>query len=246
MKVIGWLLLIGLSAVLLYIALLAVSALLVNGHKEYDKNSRYYRWLLNSATAFGMWLLRVRIHVSGLENIPKGTRFLLVGNHRSNFDPLVTWLVLRKYDIAYISKEENFHIPVFGRLIRKCAFMAIDREDPRKAIQTIYHAADLIHKDEVSVGVYPEGTRSKTGTLLPFHAGSFKIAQRAKVPVVVACMRGSEKAQTVNPFSSNRIWLEILDVIPAEDVASHRTDALAEQVREMIQDCLDRAGKGAD
>ena len=63
--------------------------------------------------------------------------------------------------------------------------------------------------------------------------------------MVVACVRGSEKAQVVNPFSSNRIWLEILDVIPAETVISQRTDALAEQAREMIQDCLDRAGKEA-
>lgn len=218
MKVIGWLLLIGLSAVLLYIALLAVSALLVNGHKEYDKNSRYYRWLLNSATAVGMWLLRVRIHVSGLENIPKGTRFLLVGNHRSNFDPLVTWLVLRKYDIAYISKEENFHIPVFGRLIRKCAFMAIDREDPRKAIKTIYHAADLIHKDEVSVGVYPEGTRSKECVLLPFHNGVFKIAQKADVPIVVVAIRGTEKIHKQFVRRVTDVYVDVIDCIPAEEV----------------------------
>ena len=122
MKVIGWLLLGGLCVIVLYIGLLVVSALLVDDKKEYDRNSRYYRWLLNSSTAIGVWLLRVRIHVSGLEKIPQDTRFLLVGNHRSNFDPLVTWLVFRKYDVAYVSgvRPPDSEMRVYGDRPREC------------------------------------------------------------------------------------------------------------------------------
>lgn len=218
MKVIGWLLLGGLCVIVLYIGLLVVSALLVDDKKEYDRNSRYYRWLLNSSTAIGMWLLRVRIHVSGLEKIPQDTRFLLVGNHRSNFDPLVTWLVFRKYDVAYVSKEANFHIPVFGRLIRKCAFMAIDRENARNAMKTIRHAADLIRRDEVSIGIYPEGTRSKDCVLLPFHNGVFKIAQKADVPIVVAAIRGTQNIHKQYIRKVTDVYVDIIDCIPAEAV----------------------------
>ena len=66
------------------------------------------------------------------------------------------------------------------------------------------------------------------------------------MPVVVACMRGSEKSQVVNPFSSNKVRLDILDVIPAETVAAMRTDALAQHVREQIQNHLHPAEQEAD
>jgi 1-acyl-sn-glycerol-3-phosphate acyltransferase len=183
--------------------------------------------------------------VNGLEKLPRDGRFLFVSNHCSIFDPMIVMDRLRDFNISFISKPENMSIPIVGRTLYGAGFLAIDRENDRNALKSILTAADYLKRDLCSIGIYPEGTRSKNGALLPFHAGSFKIAQRAKVPVVVACMRGSEKAQVVNPFSSNRIWLEILDVIPAETVTSQRTDALAEQAREMIQDCLDRAGKEA-
>jgi len=188
----------------------------------------------------------VRPVVTGLEKLPRDGRFLFVSNHCSIFDPMIVMDKLRDFNISFISKPENMAIPIVGKTLYGAGFLAIDRENDRNALKTILTAADYLKRDLCSIGIYPEGTRSKNGALLPFHAGSFKIAQRAKVPVVVACMRGSEKAQTVNPFSSNRICLEILDVIPAEDIAAHRTDALAERVRDMIQACLDRSGKEAD
>ena len=69
----------------------------------------------------------------GIDKIPKDGRFLFVSNHRSIFDPILTWYVLKDYDLAFILKAENFRIPIFGRIIRKCCFMAIDRENPRNA-----------------------------------------------------------------------------------------------------------------
>ena len=188
----------------------------------------------------------VRPVVTGLEKLPKDGRFLFVSNHCSIFDPMIVMDRLRDFNVSFISKPENMAIPIVGKTLYGAGFLAIDRENDRNALKTILTAADYLRRDLCCIGIYPEGTRSKTGALLPFHAGSFKIAQRARVPVVVACMRGSEKAQVVNPFSSSRIVLEILDVIPAGEVSAHRTDALAEQVREMIQACLDRAGQEAE
>ena len=153
---------------------------------------------------------------------------------------------LRDSNISFISKPENMAIPVVGKVLYGAGFLAIDRENDRNALKTILTAADYLKRDLCSIGIYPEGTRSKTGELLPFHAGSFKIAQRAKVPVVVACVRGSEKSQVVNPFRPNKVRLEILDVIPAETVSASRTDALAEQARELILACLDQGKTGAE
>lgn len=222
-----------LSLVGLYILLLWISSLLVHTDREYPENSRYYRWLLNSATGIMIFVLRIRLKVSGVEKLPEG-RFLLVSNHRSNFDPILTWFVLRKRDIAFVSKRENFDVPIFGRFIRRCCFMAIDRENPRNAIRTIDQAAVLIREDKVSVGIYPEGTRSKECVLLPFHPGVFKIAQKANVPVVVMTVNGTEKIHRNVPFHRTVVNLDILKVIPAEKVTSERTALISEDVRETM------------
>lgn len=64
--------------------------------------------------------------------------------------------------------------------------LGIDRENPRNALVTVQKAADLLTSDTVNVAIYPEGTRSKNCTLLPFHNGVFKIAQKVEVPIAVS------------------------------------------------------------
>ena len=223
-----------LGLILLFILLVTVSSALVR-EKEYDKNSKYYRFLLHSTTAIALKPARIKIHTSGIDKIPKDSRYLLVCNHRSKFDPIITWNILRGMDIAFISKPENFDVPIYGRIIRKCCFMAIDRENPKNAIRTINKAAELIKKDEVSIGVYPEGTRNYEEELLPFHNGVFKIAQRANVPVVVAAMRGTDSIKRNYPWKRSHVYFDVVDVLSAEYVKSNRTTAIGELVRGEIE-----------
>ncbi len=226
---------------LCYILFLLVCSLLVSPKKEYAQHSSFYRWLLNSSTAAALKLLRIRVHIHGIEKIPDDTKKLLfVGNHRSNFDPIVTWYALRKWQIAYISKPSNFKIPVFGRFIRKCCFLAIDRENPRNAMKTILKAAQHLQKGEVSIGVYPEGTRSKTCQMLPFHNGVFKIAQRAEAPIVVLSIAGTENIHKNIPWRHTDVYLNVVDVLPAGYVKGSRTDALGEQIREDLERLLEK------
>ena len=227
--------LVGLLALLiLYVLFLSICALLVSPDKTYEKNSPFYRFLLESATAVAIKLLRIRVHISGIEKIPKDEKVLFVSNHRSNFDPLITWNALKKWKIAFVSKPENFKVPYFGRIIRKCCFLPIDRENPRKAIVTINKAAKLLKKQEVSVGIYPEGTRSKSCQLLPFHNGVFKIAQKAETPIVVLCVTGTEKIAKRTPFKPTDVYLDVLDVLPTQGVKETKTEMIGTTVRQLI------------
>ena len=219
--------------------MLLISSLFVNPKRDYQKNSKYFRWLLHTATTAALKLLGVRIHVSGMEKVPQNTRFLLVSNHRSNFDPIVTWHVLRKYDLAFVSKPENFKIPMFGRIIRKCCFLPIDRVDSRNAIVTINKAADLIKADTVSMGIYPEGTRSREENMLPFHNGVFKIAKKADVPVVVITVTGTDNIHK-RLFRGTDVRLNVVDVIPAKKVAVMKTAELGELAALMMNHDLRR------
>ena len=219
----------GLFAV--YILFLTVCALLVT-QKEYTHNNRFYRALLCRSSAAALRFLRVRVHVSGTELLPPGGRLLFVGNHRSNFDPIVQWTVLPQWEIAFISKEGNFHIPFFGRFIRKCCFLSIDRRSPKKSVETMRKAASLLKSGEVSVGVYPEGHRGTGEALQDFSAGCLLAATKAEAPVVVGTIWGTEKIHRNFPWHRTDVYFDIIDVIYPE---KQRTAVLAERIKNEME-----------
>lgn len=172
--------------------------------------------------------------MTGRDQIPAGEKLLFVGNHISNYDPILTWHVFRQFQIAFISKPENFKIPFFGPYIHRCRFLKIDRQDPRKAIVTIRKAAQMLSCEGYAIGVYPEGTRSKDGKLLPFHNGVFKIAQRAGASVVVLAIAGTEQIYRNTPFRATDVSLDVRTVIPAEKVQSMKTEEIGSAVRVLL------------
>lgn len=221
-----------LALLLLYALFVGVCALLVRPKKDYDSNSPFYRFVLNSATWLTLRLLRIRVHVTGKEKLSVGTRLLFVGNHRSNFDPIVTWYAFRQWRIAYVSKPENFKLPLFGRIIHRCGFLPIDRENPRRALTTVNKAAKRLKSGELSIGIYPEGTRNKNGGLLPFHNGVFKIAQKADAPIAVVYVTGTQEVHKRTPFKRTHVYVEVLEVF------SHvqgNTEMIGAAVRHLLQ-----------
>lgn len=229
----------GLSALyFLYIVFLLVVSLFIP-KKEYDKESPFFRFILNSSTRRILFILRIHTHISGMEKIPLDTKCLFVSNHRSNYDPIVTWDKLRAWHIAYISKKENFSVPIFGRVIRKCCFMAIDRKDIRAAVPTLRKAGELLGRKEVSIGVYPEGKRSKTLSLLPFHDCTFRIAQMGTAPIVVLTVRGTENIwKNIKRLRRSDVYLDVLEVIPYERLKDMRSVEIGEEVRALMEKSL--------
>lgn len=220
--------------ILLFLLVLVVSALFVDMKKEYDTRSNYFERMMDVMAWLILKLCNVKVIVSGLDKVPQTSRFLFVCNHRSMFDVIVTRTVLRKYDLIYVSKPENFKIPVAKQLAKRCRFLSIDRENPKNAMKTLVKAIDFIKKDEGSVGIYPEGTRSKSGALLPFHDGVFKIAQKADVPVLVTTVVGTEKVSKNAPFKRTKVYIDFIDCFKAEQ--NENSHDLSEKSRALMQD----------
>ena len=225
---------IKIAGIILYFLFTFAASMFIDKKKEYDHESKFYRYLLQSTTGIGMRIMRVKYDLQGFDKIPDGRQMLFVCNHRSNFDPLISWRVLRKYHPTFISKASNFDIPFYGRLIKRCCFMAIDRENPRNAMMTIDRSSKLLKANEVSIFVYPEGTRSKRCKLLPFHNGVFKIAQKANVPVVVLTIQGTEKISKNYPWHSTRVRVKVVDVLPADHVKASKTSDISDEARALI------------
>ena len=237
--IILWVLLGIIGLFLAYILLIIISSLLVNTKKEFNQESKYYRWLLNSSTFLMTKFARIKLHTTGMDQLPEG-RFLMVCNHRSKFDPILSWLVFGDRQLSFISKPENFKVPIYGNIIHRLCFMPIDRENPRNAVKTINRAVDLIKRDVASVGVYPEGTRNYGEGLLPFHNAMFKIAQKAHVPVVVVTAKNTYDIQKNFPLHRSDVYIDVVKVISADEVGSLKTNVLGDMARDVMLKNLEK------
>ncbi len=221
---------------LLFVLLLVLISLFVDKRQPQKTPSRFFAGTVVYVMGLLVALFRVRIHLSEETKLPEG-RWMLVGNHRSAFDPIVTGWALRKCGLVFISKPENLRIPMVGQFLHKAGFLAIDRENDRAALRTILAAAELIRSGAASVAVYPEGTRSHSEGMLPFRNGVFKIAQKAHVPIVVAAVRGSDQIAKRAPWRATDVYLDVCGVLDADSVAQHKTN----EIGEVVQECISSA-----
>lgn len=196
-----------------------------------EKSSKFYRFLHTQTAELILKVLNVEIKTHGLEMLEGTAPFLLVANHCSSFDPFIAICCLKQYDIAYICKSEIFKIPIVGKISHKCFFMPIDRENVRNAVKTVEKASDILKTQKLCVGIYPEGTRSKNGELLPFKNGSFKIAQKAGAPIVAVQTAGTENIAKNLPFRKSVVEFNVLEVISKERVVSMKSAEIGEEIR---------------
>lgn len=195
------------------------TACLVDLDKPCRKHSPFFRFYANSIIGVILWALRIRLHVTGMELLPK-EKFLLVSNHRSALDPIIQMGVLRKYRIGFVAKKELFKIPVIGKIMHKCFCLALDRDNLRAGARMMVQAAGHIQSQTAAIGIYPEGTRGHGNELLPFKNGVFKIAQRAGCPIVIAVIRNSESVTKNAPLRRTDVYLDIVGVLSAEDIGN--------------------------
>ncbi|NMC75614.1 MAG: 1-acyl-sn-glycerol-3-phosphate acyltransferase [Geobacteraceae bacterium] len=196
------------------------------------------RFLHNYGKFWGrvaLFLAGATVKVSGLEKIPDGVPVIFMGNHQSNFDILSLYAGLPRH-FSWIAKEELFRIPLFGYAMKRAGYLPLDRSDGRRALKTMESAAEKI-RGGVSVVIFPEGTRSMDGNLLPFKRGGFLLAARAGVPIVPFTINGSAR---VNPAKRlvvhpGTIAIAFGDPIPTGGATGKKRDELIDRVREAIE-----------
>ena len=201
--------------------------------QEYD--SKFHRNLTYQCAHAVLTILLTRVHKSGLEKLPKEGRFMLVCNHLNDIDPVVLLHCMRKSQLAFITKRENMEKPIVGKLMHKLMCQPINRENDREALKTILRCVELLKEDQVSVAVFPEGYTSRDGLLHHFRHGVFKIAQKAKVPVVVCTLRNTTKPfKNAAKLKCTDVHLHLVSVITPEQYQGMTTVELGEKVYEMM------------
>ncbi len=182
----------------------------------------------------GLRLAGVGLRVEGQEHIPRGQAVIYMPNHQSNFDILALFASL-PVQFRWLAKEELFHIPLFGFAMRRTGYIPVDRSDRKKAIESMKEAARRIGEG-ASVIVFPEGTRSPDGRLLPFKKGGFLLALQAQVPVVPVAITGSRDIMPKKSrwIQGGTIHVRIFPPVPTEARGAEDRDSFIETVRQPI------------
>ena len=186
------------------------------------------------ARFWSVWCLRaagIRLAVSGSESVPAHGPVIYMGNHQGNFDIMSLTLAIPRL-FAWVAKEELFKVPLFGAAMRRAGYIPLDRSDGRKALKSMKQAAARIASG-TSVVIFPEGTRTKDGSLLPFKRGAFMLAVKAGVPIVPFTINGS---RAINPRNRMELSPGTISVsfAPPIEAAGLSEGELMERVRESI------------
>jgi len=149
-------------------------------------------WASINIKAYG-----IKVYLEGLENISKPP-YILMCNHQSALD-IFALLSSLHLSFKWIAKKELFVVPFLGWALKSGRNISLDRGNPRKALQAMHEAAHRI-KDGINVVIFPEGTWSPDGTLLPFKKGGFSLALRTGVPILPVGIMGTGKLQPEGCF----------------------------------------------
>ena len=190
----------------------------------------------------GVWLALtlsgIRYRVTGREHVPARS-VVFCSNHESNVDPPVLFETLHpQLHILYKAELHNF--PLMGTVFDVGGFVAVDRSDREKAMASIADGARSLQAGN-SFLIFPEGTRSRSGALLPFKKGGFIMAIQAQAPIVPVAVRGGRDAmrkgsRIVRPV---QVSVRVGEPIPTTGMTLEDRDVLIDRVRAEVQKLLD-------
>ena len=221
-------------AVLIFVALVILCAV-VDLKKPQQHDSKFYRFVATVLCDTAYPLLSAKLHTVGTEQIPTQGRFLLVCNHINDMDPVTLLKAFPRSQLAFISKRENSSMFLVGKLMHKMMGQLINRENDREALITIKNCIRLLQEDEVSIAVFPEGYTSLDHKFHHFRPGVFKIAQKAKVPIVVCTVTNTFKVMgNLKKLKPTDIDLHLLAVIPPEELEGVTTVEIAQRIHAMM------------
>jgi 1-acyl-sn-glycerol-3-phosphate acyltransferase len=179
---------------------------------------------------------RIKLKVTGLENFSHNKANVFVSNHASLYD-IVTLQKSIPNRMAMIFKKELAQIPLFGWQLYLGPYVMIDRKNYESAMRSIDEAKEKLMKKNISMVVFAEGTRSKTGEIQPFKRGAFRLASQVGFPIVPVTISGSNKIMQKKTFrlKPGTIHVHFDKPISTEGIES-RTDEmeLMNKVREII------------
>lgn len=182
-----------------------------------------------------LWAALVRRRIEGREQVPRDGPVVFMANHESWLD-IPVLLATIPVQVRFLAKKSLFRIPFLGWAMRAMDFIPVDRENRREAVRSFEEAAQHIRTGR-SVLIFPEETRTRDGSLLPFQRGGFLIAIKAGVPIVPVGLDGPARclARASYLLRPGRVTVRFGRPIPTEGLGVTAKETLMAEVREAIE-----------
>lgn len=178
-----------------------------------------------------------RRRIEGLEYVDKKKPYVIVINHNSMVDIISLYFV--PLNFRWVSKQEVFRIPFIGPMLWMHGDIAIQRGRATESMKKVIRDGKMWLNRDVSVAIFPEGTRSKNGEIQRFKGGAFVLAKEAGVDILPVVMDGTTKVFKKGFFNwRHLLTVKVLQPIPAEKVAATDPSDMAKEVQDIMTEAL--------
>ena len=220
LNLIFWTLLFGLSSFF---------TILITGNK---KNFKFFAIVWGKTLSF---IFNVKLKIKGQDRL-LDTNYIFAANHSSLIDIPLLLVAVNRYTV-FIAKHELSKIPIFKSILDKAGFIFVNRENNDSAIKSMNYLIEDIKKIPRSVGIFPEGTRTKDGNLLEFKKGTAIFGIDTKIPIVPIAISGSYNwsQKKIFDLSKSVITFEFSEPIITENLTYDDRNRLTEQIKASIE-----------
>lgn len=195
--------------------------------------------LLNLFSSFWastyIWCMPIwSVNIRGRQKMDMKKSYVIVSNHQSQLDILLAYRLF--FPFRWVSKAEVFWLPFIGWNMVLNGHVKLKRGD-KESIRQMIDQCEALLKQNISIMLFPEGTRSKTGMVKPFKPGAFLLAKKMKKPILPIVINNTKNALPKHSLilqGKSRMEIKVLDEIPFSTIEHMEIDAITAMVQKMI------------
>ncbi|WHL25021.1 MAG: 1-acylglycerol-3-phosphate O-acyltransferase [Candidatus Blochmannia vicinus] len=198
----------------------------------------YYSYFFGRLFGSMAPIFGITVKIRNVSNTPLPKNCIYIANHQSNYDMVTVACVVQPRTII-VGKKSLLWIPLFGQLYWLCGNILINRNKSSQSHNFLIKIAKSIRTRDISIWVFPEGTRSFGKGLLPFKIGAFHAALSAKVPIVPVCVSNTFNKIKLNRWSNGLVIIEVMPPIGTQPYEPNKIRSMTKYCYKIMKTKID-------